>query len=157
MRALLCAMLRRPVLDPMSEEIKPERMAQDVLERGPDSLVKVCFNVPKIGKTSLSSSPANRVFDVGEGIPAKKWILALGTLTSAEILHSHHISDEALQALIDGDHARFVTERAKTLMATRARVYGREGSEASHLRSGGGECNRRRGPSASERDSLDRL
>jgi hypothetical protein len=116
-RALLCAMLRRPVLNPRSEEIKPERMAQDVLERGPDSLVKVCFNVPKIGKTSLSSSPANRVFDVGEGTPAKKWILALGPLMRVEILRSHHISDGALQALIDGDHARFVTERSQTLMA----------------------------------------
>jgi hypothetical protein len=116
-RALLCAMLRKPVLTPRSEEIKPERMAQDVLERGPDSLVRVCFNVPRIGKTSLSSSPANRVFDVGEGTPAKKWILLLGRLTSEEILRSHHISDEALQALIDGDHARFITERAQTLMA----------------------------------------
>ena len=58
-RALLCAMLRGPVLDPRSEAIAPERMAQDVLERGPDSLVKVCFNVPKIGKTALSSSPVS--------------------------------------------------------------------------------------------------
>ena len=115
-RALLCAMLRRPVLTPTSQEIKPAQMAQDVLERGPDSLVKVCFSVPKTGKTSLSSSPANRVFDVGEGTPAKKWILALGPLTSEEILRSHHISDEALQALVEGDHARFVTERAQTLM-----------------------------------------
>jgi hypothetical protein len=115
-RALLCAMLRGPILNPGYEEINPEHMAQDVLERGPDSLVKVCFNVPKIGRTSLSSSPANRVFDVGGGTPAKKWILALRPLTSAEILRSHHISDEALQALIEGDHARFVTERAQTLM-----------------------------------------
>jgi hypothetical protein len=115
-RALLCAMLRRPVLTPTSQEIKPEQMAQDILERGPDSLVKVCFSVPKTGKTSLSSSPANRVFDVGEGTPAKKWILALGPRTSEEILRSHHISDEALQALVEGDHARFVTERSQTLM-----------------------------------------
>jgi hypothetical protein len=34
-----------------------------------------------------------------------------------EILRSHHISDEALQALVEGDHARFVTERVQTLMA----------------------------------------
>jgi hypothetical protein len=94
----------------------PEAMARDVLERGPDSLVKVCFNVPKIGKLSLSSSPANRVFNVGEGIPAKKWILDLGPLVRTEILLSHHISDEAMRALVDGDHATFITERAQTLM-----------------------------------------
>jgi hypothetical protein len=115
-RALLCAMLRNPVLNPRSEEIMPEAMARDVLERGPDSLVKVCFNVPKIGKLSLSSSPANRVFNVGEGIPAKKWILDLGPLVRTEILLSHHISDEAMRALVDGDHATFITERAQTLM-----------------------------------------
>ena len=118
-RALLCVMLSASVRRPNGEEVTPEMMAAEVLERGPNSLVKVCSNVENRGKPALSSSPANRVFDVDVGSkgPAKKWLLALGSLTQGDILQSHYISDEAWHALVIGDHRTFVEERTKTLMA----------------------------------------
>jgi hypothetical protein len=116
-RALLCVMLRQATLRPTGGIITPDRMAEDVLERGPDSLVRVCSQVKKGASGGLLSSPANRVFDVAEGLPAKKWIVALAPLMHGSILRSHYISDEALQALIDGDHVGFIEERTKTLMA----------------------------------------
>ena len=116
LRALLCVMLRQPTLRPDGEQISPERMAEDVLERGPDSLVRVCSQVGKNGRRGFLSSPANRVFDVAEGLPAKKWIVGLGPLTHPQVLRSHYISDEALNALISGDHVKFLEERTRTLM-----------------------------------------
>jgi hypothetical protein len=114
-RALLCVMLRAATLRPTGETITPEQMAEEVLERGPDSLVKVCSQVKNVGK--LASSPANRVFDVARGQQAKKWLVALPPLTRTDILDSHHISDRAWCALVEGDHRTFVEERTKTLMA----------------------------------------
>jgi hypothetical protein len=117
-RALLCVMLRHATLRPNGEKIAPEKMAEEVLERGPDSLARVCYGVENRGKASLVSSPANRVFDVDKEIKgqAKKWLVAVGPLTGKDILDSHYVSEAAWQALVDGDHRRFVEERTKTLM-----------------------------------------
>src|ERR1017187_2183911 len=49
-RALLCVMLRAATLRPNGEEITPEKMAEEVLERVPDSLARVCSRVEKRGK-----------------------------------------------------------------------------------------------------------
>jgi len=118
-RALLCVMLRKAAFRPNGEEVTPEKMAQEVLERGPDSLAKVCSRVENRGKAPLMSSPANRVFDVDREIKgqAKKWLLEVGALTRRRVLDSHYISDEAWQALVDGDHRKFVEARTTTLMA----------------------------------------
>lgn len=116
-RALLCVMLRAATLRPNGEPVTPEQMAEEVLERGPDSLVKVCSRVENRGKVALSSSPANRVFDVVKGQQARKWLAALGPLTQSDILHSHYISEDAWHALVKGDHRAFVEERTRTLMA----------------------------------------
>jgi hypothetical protein len=117
-RALLCVMLRRATLRPDGESIAPEKMAEEVLERGPEALARVCSRVDNRGKAPLMSSPANRVFDVDKGTKgqAKKWLVAIGPLTQKHVLDSHYISDEAWQALVDDDHRRFVEERTKTLM-----------------------------------------
>ena len=92
----------------MKKKAPPKRRTRDPMSRG--------WRMPLGQVPQVAEAPANRVFDVGEGTPAKKWILDLGSLVRTEILRSHHISDEALQALVDGDHARFITERAQTLM-----------------------------------------
>ena len=116
-RALLCVMLREPILRPNGEKVSPNRMAEEVLERGPNSLVRVCSRVENRGKAPLLSSPANRVFDVDRDQKAKKWLVALDPLTQSDILRSHYISEEAWHALVKGDHRGFVEERTKTLMA----------------------------------------
>ena len=118
-RALLCVMLRSATLRPGGEEVSPEKMAEEVLERGPNALAKVCSGVEKRGKALLMSSPANRVFDVDKEIKgqAKKWLVALDPVLGREVLLSHYISEEAWRALIKGDHQTFVEERIKTLMA----------------------------------------
>jgi hypothetical protein len=122
-RALMCVMLRAPARRPNGEVVTPEEMAEEVLERGPNSLARVCSRVENRGKAPLISSPANRVFDVDRdrtrhpGAQAKKWLVTLDPNTQSDIIHSHYISDEAWQALVTGDHRRFVEERTKTLMA----------------------------------------
>ena len=120
-RALLCVMLREGTIRPNGETMSPKEMAEEVLERGPDSLARVCFRVENRGKAPLISSPANRVFDVDRGRPAKKWLVALSPLTRNEIIRAHYISDEAYHALVSGDHRAFVEERTKTLMALEGR------------------------------------
>ena len=110
-------MLREGNLRPNGDKVSPEEMAEEVLERGPNSLARVCFRVENRGKAPLASSPANRVFDVDRDRPAKKWLLALDPLTQSEIIRAHYISDEAWRALVSGDHRAFVEERTKTLMA----------------------------------------
>jgi hypothetical protein len=118
-RALLCVMLRNPASTPDGIEVTPKQMANQVLERGPDALARVCARVQNRGKALLQSSPANRVFDVAPHTrgQAKGWLLSLNSATRAEVLHSHYISEEAWQGLVSGDHRMFVEERTKTLMA----------------------------------------
>jgi hypothetical protein len=118
-RALLCVMLRKPTLRPNGEEISPEKMAEEVLERGPNSLARVCSSVENRGKAPLKSSPANRVFDIDKEIKgqARKWVVAVDPLIRKSVLDSHYISDEAWDALSSNDHRTFVEERTKTLMA----------------------------------------
>ena len=118
-RALLCVMLRASTLRPDGEEVSPDKMAEEVLERGPNSLARVCLQVENRAKAKLMSSPANRVFDVDKKTrgQAKKWLLALDPDRRRAVLLSHHISEDAWQALVDGDNRTFVEERIKTLMA----------------------------------------
>lgn len=120
-RALLCVMLRERVLGPDGASIEPDKMADDVLQRGPQALTRVCVRVQNRGKAPLMSSPANRVFDVtpGKRGQAKTWLLSLVDVdpeTRSDVLRSHHVSEEAWKALVDGDHRAFVEERIKTLM-----------------------------------------
>jgi hypothetical protein len=118
-RALLCVMLRKPALASNGEPVSPDSMAKEVLERGPDSLTRVCSVVDDDGKTPrLASSPANRVFDVEKHLrgQAKKWLVRVTPLTGAEILESHYITTSAWKALNDGDHTKFIEERIMTLM-----------------------------------------
>ena len=117
-RALLCVMLRKPILRPGGEEVSPERMAEEVLERGPSAIARVCSRVEDRGKPPLLASPANRVFDVTkEKGQAKKWLVALNPVIRPDVLKSHHISEVAWQALVLDDHRKFVEERIQTLMA----------------------------------------
>ena len=116
-RALLCVMLRKPILRPTGESVEPEVMAEQVLERGPDSMVRVCARVESRGKVRLGSSPANRVFDVEPEQQPKKWLLSLDDATRSIILDSHYISEQAWQALVINDHRGFIENRMKTLMA----------------------------------------
>ncbi len=117
-RALLCAMLRKPVLRPDGEEMSPQKMAEVILERGPDVIGRVCSPVENRGKAPLMSSPANRVFDVySKGGQAKKWLTNLNSGVRPAILASHYISEVAWHALVGGDHRKFVEERIQTLMA----------------------------------------
>ena len=117
-RALLCVVLRAPVLRPDGTEVSPDSMAVEVLERGPNALARICHRVLDRGKAPLKSSPANRVFDVARGKPgqAKAWLLALDPAISEKVLSSHHVSFAALTALAAGDHRAFVEERTKTLI-----------------------------------------
>lgn len=118
-RALLCVMLREPALRPDGTAVNPEQMAAEVLERGPEALVRVCARVLDRGKAPLMSSPANRVFAV---VPrkrgqAKSWLVTLDPATRSNILASHYISEVAWVALERDDHRAFVEERTRTLMA----------------------------------------
>lgn len=120
LRALLCVMLQNPLLGPDGTEIEPERMAADVLERGPQALIRVCARVPAIeGSPALQSSPANRVFAVDRNHrgQAKNWLINLNATGRDRVLHSHHISDAAWAALEEGDHRAFVERRIETLVA----------------------------------------
>lgn len=116
-RALLCVMLRKATFRPNGEEVTPKQMAEEILERGPNSLARVCSRVENRGKAPLMSSPANRVFDVERSRQAKKWLVALDPDVQGDILRSHYVSKEAFQALVSGDHRGFVEERTRTLMA----------------------------------------
>jgi hypothetical protein len=117
-RALLCVMLREPALKPDGTSIDLDRMAADVLKRGPDALARVCARVPDRGRAPLKSSPANRVFDVtpDKRGQAKGWLLAIDPAIRGDVLRSHHFSDAAWEALARGDHRAFVEERTRTLM-----------------------------------------
>ncbi|XYH98690.1 DUF262 domain-containing protein [Sorangium sp. So ce1128] len=128
-RALLCVMLRERVLGPDGAPIEPDKMAADVLQRGPQALARVCVRVLNRGKAPLMSSPANRVFDVtpGKRGQAKTWLLALDPAIRSEVLRSHHVSEEAWKALDDGDHRAFVEERIKTLMDLERRFMKEKG------------------------------
>jgi hypothetical protein len=122
-RALLCVMLRARVLKPDGTSTEPDQMAAEVLERGPEALVRVCSVVANRGKAPLMSSPANRVFAV---VPrkrgqAKSWLVTLDPATRRDILASHYISDMAWDALNKDDHRAFVEERTMTLMALERR------------------------------------
>lgn len=110
-RALLCVMLRKPIKLPDGLDDPPEDMAALVLQRGPEAFRQVCAR--GVGKP-LASSPANRVFvrAAGRG-QAKAWLLE----ASAELLESHYITQEAIQALAEGDHRGFVERRLQTLIA----------------------------------------
>jgi hypothetical protein len=128
-RALLCVMLRERVLGPDGASIEPDKMAADVLQRGPQALARVCVRVPNRGKAPLMSSPANRVFDVmpRKRGQAKTWLLALDPEIRSDVLRSHHISEEASKALVDGDHRAFVESRIKTLMDLERRFMEEKG------------------------------
>lgn len=118
-RALLCVMLRQPALCPDGKALTIERMAGDVLERGPEAMVRICSRVANRGKALLQSSPANRVFDVvpGKRGQAKNWLLELNEDVREEVLASHFINNVAWKGLLNGDHRLFVEERIRTLMA----------------------------------------
>jgi len=119
-RALLCVMLRNPILKSNGEEIAPEEMAVEILQRGPEAMARVCARVENRGKISLGSSPANRIFDVAkERGQAKGWLLETSKKAPGifrDILKSHHISDAAWDALLRNDNANFVERRMETLM-----------------------------------------
>jgi hypothetical protein len=128
-RALLCVMLREPAIKPDGTPLELERMAADVLERGPEALARVCSRVPDRGKAPLKSSPANRVFDVApeKRGQAKGWLLAIDPLMRGDILRSHHISDAAWDALSRSDHRAFVEERTTTLMTLERKFMAEKG------------------------------
>ncbi|AUX46507.1 hypothetical protein SOCE26_080130 [Sorangium cellulosum] len=128
-RALLCVMLRERVLGPDGAPIDPEKMASDVLQRGPQALARVCVRVQNRGKAPLMSSPANRVFDVtpGKRGQAKTWLLAIDPSIRSTVLQSHHVSEEAWKALVEDDHRAFVEERIKTLMNLERRFMEEKG------------------------------
>ena len=121
-RALLCVILRQSVIRPDGSVIAPNDMASEVLERGPNALAKICARVESRGNTLLVASPANRIFDVAKDTrgQAKNWLLSLIPLMKEidqDILNSHYISQEAYDALVNGDHATFVECRIATLTA----------------------------------------
>lgn len=129
-RALLCVMLRQQAFRPDGSVVTPEEMASDVLERGPEALVRVCSRVENAGKVPLQSSPANRVFDVDptKRGQAKGWILSLSNPGLREVvLRSHHISEQAWLALVQGNHKGFVLERTKTLRDLELRFMAEKG------------------------------
>lgn len=118
-RALLCVMLRQPTLSPDGKSLTIKEMANSVLARGPEAMVRVCSRVANRGKALLQSSPANRVFDVVPGTrgQAKNWLMNIQDDVREQILASHFINDVAWQALLNSDHRQFVEERIRTLMA----------------------------------------
>jgi len=128
-RALLCVMLRERVLGPDGKPTEPDSMAADVLQRGPEALARVCVRVLNRGKAPLMSSPANRVFDMtpGKRGQAKGWLLDLNPAIRSDVLRSHHVSEEAWNALVDGDHRAFVEQRITTLMALERRFMEEKG------------------------------
>jgi len=128
-RALLCVMLREPVLRADGAPVELEQMAAGVLERGHAALARVCSRVPNAGKPVLGSSPANRVFGVAPGGrgQAKRWLLSVDDSVRDRVLSSHHISEPAWRALSSGDHRGFVEERIKTLMALERRFMEEKG------------------------------
>jgi hypothetical protein len=109
-------MLRDPALRPNGDPIGPDQMAEQVLERGPNSMVRVCARVENRGKVKLGSSPANRIFDVEPEQQPRKWLLSLDPAISGKVLESHYISYEAWQALVGNDPQAFVEQRIQTLM-----------------------------------------
>lgn len=119
-RALICVLLKEATKGLDGVEVTPKTMAEKVLKRGPQALVKVCAKVECEGRVLLGSSPANRVFDITNTRgQAKKWLLALEDdllHSGVGVLDSHHISTKAMDALKADDHAAFVKERIKTLM-----------------------------------------
>lgn len=117
-RALLCVILRHSALRADGTEVSPQEMAADVLERGPEALSRICARVENRGRAPLASSPANRIFDVfgKKSGQAKNWLVELRIDTDSEVLLSHHITPEALTALKEGDHRKFVEMRTETLM-----------------------------------------
>jgi hypothetical protein len=128
-RALLCVLLRQPIRAPDGSLIEPDKSASMVLERGPDALVRICARVDKQGKSTLASSSANRILDVGPNgrAQAKGWIQALDARVRGDVLDAHHISGLAWQALIAGDHRAFVEERIKTLIDLERRFMAEKG------------------------------
>ena len=128
-RALLCVMLREPAQNFDGTLVEPEKMAAEVLERGPEAFARVCVRVLNRGRAQLSSSPANRVFDLVPGTrgQAKSWLLALNPATHREALRSHHISESAWKALSEGDHRSFVEERTVSLMDLERRFMAEKG------------------------------
>lgn len=118
-RALLCVMLRSPAHRPDGTIISAIDMAEEVLERGPEALSRVCARVENRDRAPLASSPANRIFDVSrQPGQAKTWLVspAVDQRQFEEILASHFISQTAWKALNAGDHRKFVESRMTTLM-----------------------------------------
>lgn len=117
-RALLCVILRRSALRADGSEISPQDMAADILERGPEALSRICARVENRGRAPLASSPANRIFDVfgKKSGQAKNSLMALSIEKNLDVLLSHHITSEAMEALNEGDHRSFVELRTATLM-----------------------------------------
>jgi hypothetical protein len=120
-RALLCVVLRNPVLRSDGSTVSPVDMAADILERGPEALSRICARVENRTRVPLAASPANRIFDVfGEKVgQAKNWLVDLDPSMEHDgaILKSHNITTDAIWALKLGDHRTFVELRTETLMA----------------------------------------
>jgi hypothetical protein len=120
-RALLCVMLRKHVLLPDGTKVTSKQMADEVLQRGPEAMARICARVENRGKVPLGSSPANRIFDVikEKRGQAKGWLVELVNLKEEfrnEILNSHYISAAAFEALLNNENTVFVERRTETLM-----------------------------------------
>jgi len=109
-RATLCVLLGHGPKRPNGELISLEEATTFLVERGSESMSKVCYTVHS---ADLRRSPANRVLDVAPNVPgqAKNWLLALDESVRDEVLLSHAIDPSTITLLEAGEHDKFLQKR----------------------------------------------
>ncbi|MCL1532575.1 DUF262 domain-containing protein [Xanthomonas nasturtii] len=109
-RATLCVLLGHGPKRPSGELISLEEATAFLVERGSESMSKVCYTVQS---ADLQRSPANRVLDVAPAIrgQAKNWILELDESVRDEVLLSHAIDPSTISLLRAGEHDKFLQKR----------------------------------------------
>lgn len=117
-RALLCVMAKTSALRKDRKELTPRMLGRNILERGPEAMVRICRRSAGVD-SALLSSPANRMFDVlgNDETLARRWIVELNPVDDPDILESIFVNSKAWSALaIDGDDRQFIRLREQTLM-----------------------------------------
>lgn len=109
-RATLCVLLGHGPKRPDGQLISLEDATAFLVERGSESMSKVCYTVQS---PDLRRSPANRVLDVAPSVPgqAKNWLLELDESVRDEVLLSHAIEPSTLPLLKGGEHDKFLQKR----------------------------------------------